>query len=45
MLDVDMNPTPLKVIGRKTCLRAKGPFGLLKDLGPKRHPNTLWRDE
>jgi hypothetical protein len=40
MVDVDMNPMPLKNIGKKTCLQIKGPFRLLKDLGPKRHPNT-----
>jgi hypothetical protein len=40
-----MNLTPLKVIGREACLRTKGLLRLSKDLGPKRHPNTLWREE
>ncbi len=40
-----MNSTPPKVVGRVVCLRAKGPFGLSKDLGPKRCPNILWREE
>lgn len=44
MVDVEMNLMPSKIIGRGNCLRAKGPFGLLKDLGPKRHPNS-WRRE
>jgi hypothetical protein len=35
MVDVDMNPTPLKVIGREVCLRARGPYRLLNDLEPK----------
>ncbi len=34
---VGMNPMPPKVIGRKTCLQAKSPFGLSKDLGLERH--------
>jgi hypothetical protein len=45
MVDVDMNLTPLKVISGEACLRAKGPSGLSKDLGPKRCPNILWRKE
>jgi hypothetical protein len=45
MVDVDMSPMPLKVIGREVCLRAKGPFGLSKDPGPKRSPNILWKEE
>jgi hypothetical protein len=45
MVDVDMNLTLSKVIGREACLQAKGPFGLSKDPGPKRHPNTLWKEE
>jgi len=28
-----------KVIGKETCLQAKGLFGLLKDFGPKRFPH------
>jgi hypothetical protein len=39
MLDVNMSLMVMKVIGREVCLRAKGSFGLSKDLGPKRHPN------
>jgi hypothetical protein len=35
MVDVDMNTTPPKVIGRETCLQVKGPYGLSKDLGSK----------
>jgi len=45
LVDVDMNLTPPKVIGREACLRVKGLFGLSKDHGPKRHPNTLWKEE
>jgi hypothetical protein len=45
MVDVDMNSTPPKVIGRKAYLQAKGPYGLSKDPKPKRHPNILWREE
>jgi len=33
MVDVDMSPTPPKVIGREVCLRIKGLSKLLKDLG------------
>jgi hypothetical protein len=44
MVDVDMSLTPLKVIVREACLRAKGIYRLSKDLGPKRCPNT-WRKE
>jgi hypothetical protein len=43
MVDVDMGLTPPKVIGKETCLQAKGFSGLSKDLGPKRHPNILWK--
>jgi hypothetical protein len=39
-----MNPMSPKVTGKKVCLQAKGPIKLLKDLGPKRCPNT-WRKE
>ncbi len=42
MVDVDMNPMPPKIIGKKTCLQTRGLFGLLKDPRPKRHPN-IWR--
>jgi hypothetical protein len=45
MMDVIMSSTPLKIIGREVCLWAKGLFGLSKDPGPKRGPNTLWREE
>jgi len=44
-VNVDMSLTSLKVIGREVCLRAKGPFGLSKDLEPERCPNTLWKEE
>ncbi len=37
MVDVDMSPTKLIIIRREVCLQAKSPFGLSKDLGPKRH--------
>jgi hypothetical protein len=45
MVDVNMNSTPLKVIGKETYLRTKGLSGLSKDHGPKRHTNTLWKEE
>jgi hypothetical protein len=45
MMVVDMHPMPPKVIRRETCLQAKISSRLLKDLGPKRHPNTWRRDE
>jgi len=45
MVDVNMNPMPSKIIGKETCLWAKGFFGLSKDNEPKRGPNTLWRKE
>jgi len=41
-MDVDMNPTPPKVIGKAVCLQAKGLFGLSKDLGPKKCQNS-WK--
>jgi hypothetical protein len=44
MVVVSMNPMPPKVIGKKNCLCVRGLFGLSKDPGPKRHPNT-WRKE
>jgi hypothetical protein len=44
MVDVDMNPTPQKVIGRETYLQIRGPFELSKDPGPKRCLN-IWRRE
>jgi hypothetical protein len=40
-----MSSTPPKVIRREVCLRAKGPFGISKDLRPKSHPNILWKEE
>jgi len=45
MVYVDMNPTPLKVIGREDCLSVKSLFGLSKDVGPQKHPNILWKEE
>jgi hypothetical protein len=45
MVDVDMNPTPPKAIGREVCLQVKGLFRLSKDPRPKRHPNILWGKE
>jgi hypothetical protein len=45
MVDVDMNLTPPKVIGKETYLWAQGPFGLSMDLKPKRCPNILWKEE
>jgi hypothetical protein len=44
MVDVNMNLTPLKIIGREAYLRTRGPFGLSKNSRPKRCPNT-WRKE
>ncbi len=41
---ISMNPMPPKVIGKELCLHVRGLFGLSKDLGPKRCPNT-WRKE
>ncbi len=35
---VGMTLMPPNVIGREAYLRARGPFGLSKDLGPKRCP-------
>jgi hypothetical protein len=45
MVDVDMSSTPLKVIGKEVCLWTKGLSRLSKDPGPKRCPNTLWKEE
>jgi len=45
MVVVSMTPMPSNVIGREVCLRVRGHFGLSKDLGPKKHPNILRRDE
>jgi len=45
MMDVDMSWMPLKIIGGEACLWAKGPSKLSKDPGPKRGPNTLWKNE
>ncbi len=39
MVAIGMSLMPLKDIGKKICLQVKGPFGLSKDLGPKRHLN------
>jgi hypothetical protein len=36
MVAIDMSMMPLKKIGNFFCLRVKGPFGLSKDLAPKR---------
>jgi hypothetical protein len=44
-MDVDMSPTPSKVIGRGACLQAKGPSRPSKDPRLKRCPNILWREE
>ncbi len=44
-MEVNMNSTPPKVIGKEACLRSKGPFGLSKDPKPKRHLNILWKEE
>jgi len=44
-MDVNMSPTPSKVIGKEVCLWTKGPFAISKDLGPKRGPNTLWKED
>ncbi len=40
-----MSPMLIKVIGREAFLRAKGPSGLSKYHGPKRRPNTLWKEK
>jgi hypothetical protein len=45
MVDVDMNPIPLKVIRKEACLQIKSLSGLLKDPRPKRRPNILWKEE
>jgi hypothetical protein len=45
IVDVDMSLMPSKVIGREICLKAKGPLGLSKNPRPKKHLNTLWREE
>jgi hypothetical protein len=39
-----MNSMPSKVIRKKACLQVKSPYGLSKDLTPKRSPNT-WKNE
>jgi len=44
MVVVNMNLTPPKVIKREDYLWANGFYGLSKDLGSKRCPNT-WRKE
>jgi hypothetical protein len=40
MVDVDMEPMPPKIIGKKICSQAKGLLGLLKDPGPKSCRNS-----
>jgi hypothetical protein len=45
MVDVDINPMPLKVIEKEVYLQAKGLSWLLKDPRPKNCPNTLWKEE
>jgi hypothetical protein len=45
MVDVNMNLTPSKVIGKEVCLQTKSSFRLSKDLRPKKRPNTLWKEE
>jgi len=37
---VGMNLMPPKVIEKKACLQSKTFYGLSKDPGPKKHPNT-----
>ncbi len=44
MVTINMNMMPLKVIRREAYLWARSPYGLSKDLGPKRCPN-IWRKE
>jgi hypothetical protein len=44
MVAIDMSLIPLKVIKINICLWAKGPYGLSKDLGPKRCLN-IWKKE
>jgi hypothetical protein len=41
MVDVNMSPTPPKVIEKEACLRTKSPYGLSKDPRRKKCPNTL----
>jgi hypothetical protein len=45
MVVVSMNLMPPNMIGRKACLWLRGPFGLSKNLGPKKRPNTRNKDE
>ncbi len=45
MVVVRMSLMPPKAIGRLTYLRIKGPFGLSKDPGPKKHPKILRKEE
>jgi len=45
MVVISMSSMSPKVIGRKVCLRTKGPSKLLKDPEPKRHPNIWRKDE
>jgi hypothetical protein len=44
-MDVDMSSMPPKIIEREACLQAKGLSRLSKDLGPKRCPTILWKEE
>jgi len=45
MVDVNMNLTQLKVIGKDICLQAKTPFRLLNNLKPKRCLNIFKGEE
>jgi hypothetical protein len=45
MVDVDMSPTPPKVIRKEAYLQIKCLSKLSKDPGPKKHPNILWREK
>jgi hypothetical protein len=40
MVAIGMSPMPLKVIGKKACLRVKGLSKPSKDLKHKRRPNN-----
>jgi hypothetical protein len=42
MVAIGMSLMPLKDIGKEIFLQVKGPFGLSKDLGPKRCLN-IWK--
>ncbi len=45
MVVVNMSLMPMKIIGKKTYLQAKGFFELSKYHGPKRHPNISRKEE